>query len=130
MFSDYFWTNHATYKMKYYGLSQSRIRRVIKTPLRIEEGIAPNTIAVMQPSSYKTKDGEKTWNQEIWVMYALKNQKAKIKNQSDKENFKNKKDGKENIRIISAWRYPGKTKSRGELPREILSEIAQALNVM
>ncbi len=108
----YNWTNHSKHKMKYYNLSESRIRRVIKSPLRTEEGIAPDTVAVMQPSSYKGSGTSKTWKQEIWVMYTIK------KNKNQKE-----------WAVISAWRYPGKTKPREPLPQEILNEIQEAAHV-
>lgn len=106
--SSYVWTQHAKAKMAYYGLSESRVKRVLRNPLRREEGIAPKTIACMQPSSIKTKNNEKTWSQEIWVMAQV--------------------DKKKSTKIISAWRYPGKSKLRASLPDEIQSEIEEALN--
>ena len=112
------WTHHARAKMAFYKLSEQRVRRVINTPKRTEEGIAPKTIAVMQPVSvtYRhvtetvpsgaqrsrgtplssgkfSKKREETWNQEIWVMFQDKNSQRKI---------------------ISAWRYPGRTKPKSE----------------
>ena len=115
--SKYHWTRHSQAKMRFYGLSEARVKRVIKSPLRIEEGVAENTVAMMQPSSYKGGGSKRTWNQEIWVMVNSpgKKIKAKNKNLSDK------------LRIISAWRYPGKTKAREALPEEILIEIREAL---
>lgn len=82
------WTLHAQVKMRQYRLSPARVRRVLHSPRRTEEGIAPDTIAVMQPSSLKSKDA---WTQEIWVMVH---------------------DGPKARRVISAWRYPGVTKPR------------------
>lgn len=84
------WTNHSIDKMKQYQLSEQRIRRVLHTPKRKEEGIAPNTIAVMQST------GTLKHPTEIWVMI----QEIKNRNEQSK-NVLNKK-----IRIISAWRYP------------------------
>jgi len=80
------WTKHVIEKMKYYGLSENRLRNVLWRPKRVEEGIAPQTIALMQPygSSKKPK--------EIWLMF---------------QEFRQK--GKKKRRIISAWRYPGIT---------------------
>jgi len=84
--------------MRFYKLSQERVRRVLHSPARIEEGVAPKTVAMMQPASIKTsaigragakKDG--TWTQEIWVMV---------------------QDAGHNRKVISAWRYPGVTKPR------------------
>jgi hypothetical protein len=86
------WTMHAQAKMRHYGLSPSRVRRVLHSPRRTEEGIAPDTIAVMQPASLKSKD---VWTQEIWVMVTDGPSK-----------------GSRIRRVISAWRYPGVTKPR------------------
>lgn len=47
------WTIHSASKMKQYGLSESRVKRVINNPRRKEVGIAPGTVAVMQPNSSK-----------------------------------------------------------------------------
>ncbi|MCX6762798.1 MAG: hypothetical protein NT093_03400 [Candidatus Moranbacteria bacterium] len=110
----YDWTQHAVIKMKQYGLTAQRILRVVKNPQRTEEGIVKNTIAVMQPASLRTKDGKRTWSQEIWAMYQIK-RKAK----SEKlKNF-----GQQRIRIISAWRYPGVSPKRDPIPEEILREL-------
>jgi len=106
----YRWTRHAQEKARYYKLSESRIRRIIKSPLRREEGIAEGTQAAMQPSSYKRKDGKQTWNQELWVMY-----------QTKKDNT---------IVIISAWRYPGKTTPSQPLPDMMVHEIEEALSTI
>lgn len=95
----YHWTNHAQAKMRYYKLSEQRVKRVIRAPERIEEGIAPDTIAAMQPYGNK-KD------REIWVMVS---------------------DTKEKRRVISAWRYPGRTKPGEPLPEAIIKEFREAL---
>lgn len=129
----YYWTKHVGMKMRYYGLSEQRVRRVIRRPLRTEVGIATETVAVMQPQSTKRgADGEKTWSAEIWVMYQLKNksQKTNHKKQNDVSEASLLEEllssGKQ-IRIISAWRYPGKTKDGESLPEEIMDEINEAL---
>ncbi|HFC36266.1 MAG TPA: hypothetical protein ENJ49_01170, partial [Candidatus Moranbacteria bacterium] len=68
----YYWTRHSIGKMMQYGLSAQRIVRVIRAPERVVEGVAKNTIAVMQPSSVRRdKNGKRTWSQEIWVMYQI-----------------------------------------------------------
>ena len=141
--SSYYWTQHAKAKMAYYKLSESRVRRVIKSPLRVEEGIAPDTVAYMQPVSYKTKNGQKTWNQELWVMVAAgankqhitdnlqqekdvkANNKSKVESSKQDSKFKIRNSS---VRIISAWRYPGMTKPQASLPKAILDEIREALN--
>jgi hypothetical protein len=90
-------------KMQQYGLSEKRILRIIKNPKRKEEGIAPGTIAVMQ--NYGTKKHQK----EIWVMYQIK----EIKSQKSK------------VKIISAWRYPGKSPigKPPQIPEDTLREL-------
>jgi len=124
----YEWTQHATYKMKQYGLTAQRILRVVKNPQRVEEGIVKNTIAVMQPastrfvssskrggpSSMSTKDGKRVWSREIWAMYQIKR-----KDKSEKlKTFATQK-----LRIISAWRYPGVSPKRDPIPEDILREL-------
>ena len=99
----YQWTNHVQQKMVYYRISESLIKRITRFPKRMEEGIAPKTVAVMQPTSNKKKP------QEIWVMY------AKISDTKKK--------------IISAWRYPGVSPVGAKIPvpDEILQEISSML---
>jgi hypothetical protein len=108
------WTKHAVFKMKQYGLSPQRILRVVKNPQRLEEGIVKNTISVMQPASMRTKDGKRTWSQEIWTMY-------QIKRNTKSEKLKTFK--RQRIRFISAWRYPGVSPKRNPIPEEILREL-------
>ena len=109
----YEWTNHCVKKMLFYGLSEARVRRVLKSPKRIEEGVAERTTAVMQPSSVKRVNKKEAWSQEIWVMYQEKSQKAKV--QSQKSGHKdNDFVGRKKI-IISTWRYPGMTKPGKEI---------------
>lgn len=99
--------------MKFYGLSESRIKRIIRFPKRIEEGIAPNTIAVMQPAGTKKY-------QEIWAMYKLIGRPSqKISN----FRFPNAKK----IKVITAWRYPGKSPVRDPVPPEIIEEVKKIL---
>lgn len=84
--------------MMYYGISEGLIRRVIKSPKRTEEGIAPGTIAVMQPTGYARK-------KEVWVMYQQAGKKKKV---------------------ITAWRYPGVSPIRKAIPipDDILAELS------
>ncbi|MDO8742942.1 MAG: hypothetical protein Q7J30_00010 [Candidatus Azambacteria bacterium] len=95
----YQWTQHSIYKMRHYGLSQQRVKRIIRHPERTEEAIVPDMIAVMAQNK----------KQEIWAMYTII--KSKIKNQNSK------------LKIITAWRYPGKSPARDPIPQEILDEI-------
>ena len=82
--------------MRHYGLSEARVKRIIHTPKRIEEGIAPKTVAMMQSA------GSQKNPYELWVMV---------------------QDVKDKRKVISAWRYPGVTKVGDALPPEILSEL-------
>ena len=91
-----YWTSHSKIKMRQYGFSEARVKRVIHSPMRIEEGIADKTIAMMQSA------GSKKHPYEVWVML--------------EESPKRRK-------VISAWKYPGVTKPGDPLPSEILKEI-------
>jgi hypothetical protein len=82
--------------MRQYGLSEARVKRILHSPKRIEEGIAPDTLAMMQ------KAGSIKHPHELWVMVV---------------------DEKQERRVISAWRYPGETKPGTPLPAEILREM-------
>lgn len=76
--------------------------RILRKPDRREEGIAPKTIANMQIVGTKKNPTE------VWMMYQII--KSKIK-------------------IISAWRYPGRTK-KGEkpiIPEDTLNELDNIL---
>lgn len=110
----YQYTLHAQYKMKQYGLSEQRVRSVIRNPKRREEGIMPKTVAVMQPVSMKKINGKEAWKQEIWVMFKVRNRESQTTNQYSSN---------PNIRIISAWRYPGVSPKRNPVPEEILLEL-------
>ncbi len=111
----YQWTRHSLAKMKYYGLSQQRIKRVIKSPNRVEEGIVEKTIASMQSA------GSKNHPYEIWVMYQISKSKAG----SEKPKFNFLENNK--LKVISAWRYPGKSPKNNPVPEEILNEIKSLL---
>ena len=88
--------------MRQYGLSENRVKRVMHTPKRIEEGIAPKTVAMMQ------RAGSMKRPYEIWIM---------ISDKADKRN------------IVSAWRYPGITKPGEPLPEAILKEMRRTISI-
>jgi len=94
----YSWTRHVVGKMQYYRLAENTIKRIIRTPYRVEKGVAENTIACMKPSSSSKK------KEELWVMYQAKGAKK---------------------HIITAWRYPGVSPVREALPipQNILDEL-------
>lgn len=95
--SKYRWTSHIKDKMMFYRISEQKIKTILKTPDRKEEGIALDTFALM-----KRNDTPKR-KEEVWVMYAGHPKKI----------------------MISTWRYPGKSKPGKEIPipDDILEEI-------
>lgn len=116
----YQWTSHSLMKMQYYGLSQQRVKRVIRNPERVEEGIVEKTIASMQTA------GSEKHPYEIWVMYQtpkLKVKSAKLKAEDKKTKLLNLLNSDKKLKIISAWRYPGKSPKNDPIPEEILNEI-------
>lgn len=117
----YLWTIHARVKMKYYGLAESRVKRIIRFPVRYEEGIAPHTVAVMQPA------GTKRYS-EIWVMYKLVGGSQEKKSKLKKPSFAKIPESKQKaIKIITVWRYPAKAPVRDPVPGDILKEIKNVL---
>lgn len=109
----------------FYGLSADRIKRVMRSPKRSENGIAEGTIAVMQPAGSKTRPSE------VWVMYAVSNKPHTLSLSKGSYNDKSlDKLGmigqKANQKIvITAWRYPGVSPVRDEIPipADILEEL-------
>ncbi len=101
------WTRHAREKMRFYNLSENRVKRVLRNPDRKEEGIAPNTLAVMQ------RTGTKKHPKEIWVMYQIIKSKAKS----------------QKLKVISAWRYPGISPIGKEIPipDDVLKDLEEIL---
>ncbi len=95
------WTKHVIKKMRFYNLSENRIKRVLRNADRKEEGIALQTLAVMQ------RTGTKKHPTEIWVMYQSHAHKP------------------QRIKVISAWRYPGISPVGKEIPipQDILEEL-------
>ena len=131
----YQWTLHSIEKMKFYGLSEQKILGVIKRPKRKEEGIVKNTIAVMQPVSPKIDaKGQMTWKTEIWAMYklrrgvgAISKSQFPISKKIPISNFQklNSILNPQQIKIISAWRYPGVSPKNNPVPEEIIREIEE-----
>lgn len=105
----YHWTQHVVRKMEYYGLTPSRVLRVIRAPDRIEEGIVDGTLAAMQ------KAGSKSRPWELWTMWREKKKKG-TKNDILSTGQKI---------IITAWRYPGTSpiRDKAPIPTEIISEL-------
>ncbi len=92
------WTSHVIRKLQYYGLTPSRVLRVIRAPERVENGVAEGTLAAMQTAGTKARP----W--EVWTMWK-EEQKRKV--------------------IITAWRYPGVSRVREQvpIPPDILVEL-------
>ncbi|MBI3114579.1 MAG: hypothetical protein HYZ07_01325 [Candidatus Harrisonbacteria bacterium] len=119
------WTAHVKNKMVQYGLGEGRIRRVIKNGTRREEGVAPNTVAVMQRNDTPKR------KEEIWVM---------VQESRNQENNKTIKQGNTKLEalrislrrtkmtIISAWRYPGVSKPGKAIP--IPDDVMEELDRM
>ena len=95
-----FWTKHSKEKMRQYQFSEKRVLKILRKPDRKEVGIAPGTIANMQIT------GTKSHSTEAWMMYQIIKKPKQIK-------------------IISAWRYPGRTPKgkRPIIPEDILEEL-------
>lgn len=102
-------TDHAKLKMRQYGISKSKLLRLLARPERKEQGIAPGTTALMQTkkiygSGIKLATKPTKAPGETWLMYR------------DEKGFR---------KIISAWYYPGISKP-GEsipIPEDILQEL-------
>jgi len=94
------WTTHSRLKMRQYRFSEKRVLRILRHPASIEEGIAEGTFAAMEIT------GTKKHPTEAWMMYVV---------------FKKPKA----IKIISAWRYPGRTPAgeRPLIPQDTLEEL-------
>ena len=105
-----FWTKHSKAKMRQYEFSEKRVLRILRKPDRKEVGIAPRTIANMQIT------GTQKHPTEAWMMCQIK--KLKIKSEKLKV-----------IKIISAWRYPGRTPAgeRPIIPEDTLEELDNIL---
>jgi hypothetical protein len=142
----YHWTAHVIEKMHYYGLSEQKVLGVIRSPRRVETGIAENTVAVMVPVGEKSLaqreknknkksmfggyQGDKPWTQEIWVMYQIKTENKKYEIEINPKNarlreLQNKINLNKKLTIISAWRFPGVSPEKDPIPSEIWREIEE-----
>src|SRR4030042_6193096 len=82
-----------------YGLAPARVLRVVNAPARVEEGVAPGTLAGMQKAGTKAKP----W--EIWVMWRTDQHATPAPVGMTGRKV-----------IITAWRYPGTSPVRGAVP--------------
>ena len=99
-----YWTKHSRKKMRQYRFSEKRVLKILRKPDRREEGIAPGTLAAMQIT------GTKSHPTEAWMMYQIIKKPKQIK-------------------IISAWRYPGRSPVHEPppIPEDILSDLDNIL---
>lgn len=111
--------------MRFYKLSEQRVKRILNSPHRVEEGIAPNTIAMMQAA------GSKKHPYEIWTMIQRHKQKRNEHRSIQTENKFPYESAlspfKSAVKVISAWKYPGRTKAGESLPMEIIQEMNEAV---
>lgn len=113
------WTQHAGFKMRQYGLSATKVKNVIRRPVRTEEAIAEGVAAAMQPAGHGKKPSE------IWVMYVP----VKVRNTKTPAQLGERLETK--IKVVSAWRYPGKSEPRGPvpIPEDIRDELKKLFNI-
>jgi len=107
------WTAHIKNKMIFYNLSGQQVLTIFRRPERVEEGVAPQTVAAMRTKKALGSKDKKS--SEVWIMYKV---------------------GRRTSRpglglsipvttLISAWRYPGVTKPGSPIP--IPAEIREEL---
>ncbi len=106
-----FWTKHSKSKMRQYRFSEKRVLRILRKPDRREEGIMPGAIAHMQIT------GTKKHPTEIWIMYLI------LKSPPKQNKFATGQA--KGLKIISAWRYPGRTPEgqRPIIPQDVLDGL-------
>ncbi len=119
---NYHWTDHVKMKMRQYGLSESRIKRILRYPKRVEVGVAEDTVAGMQPA------GSPKHPFEIWVMWTQKGKGKKEKGRKERGQQGRKFTFGNQVIIISAWRYPGVSPLRE--PPPIPDDVWEALKKM
>jgi len=145
----YIWTSHAQYKMRYYRMSESLVKRVVRYPTRVEEGVIENAVACMRPAHLNStstrsvpvgvltvgsqpsppaggfggqaKQAKPKRYSELWGMYLLTSSTG---NKKQTESNKQKQ-----VKIITAWRYPGLSPKRNPVPANILEEAKRIISI-
>lgn len=139
--SQFSWTRHIKNKMVFYNLSGAQILRVFRFPERREEGIAPKTAAAMRTLTHNKQrtmnNPKKPSTSEIWIMYQSNKQRTMNNQQKSLAKKKNssmlsvvsRKLSVSRVTLISAWRYPGKTKPGAPIPipQDILEELSEII---
>jgi len=117
------WTSHIKNKMVFYHISPNEIKTIFARPNRIEEGIADGTIGAMRIKKTQSKEKPET---EVWIMYKLANSlQPPDRSQKISRPKSLKSVARSRVTMISAWRYPGRTKpgERPTIPLDILEEL-------
>jgi hypothetical protein len=86
--------------MRHYGVRASLVHRVLRSPLRCEQGIADGTIGYMRPFGSAPRGTTLPYRGEVWVL--IKNEKRKKKSDT--------------TMIVAVWRYPGVSNVRDPIP--------------
>ena len=124
------WTRHIKNKMMFYNISGAQIMRIFSTPQRREEAIAPGTIGAMRVMKHNVNKAapgqrQKPKETELWIMYKINaSTKGKLeKSKLEELGYKRPKTAK--VTMISAWRYPGRTKpgERPNIPEGVIEEL-------
>jgi hypothetical protein len=128
--SKYIWTTHAWEKMQQYGISEQRVKRIVRFPKRIEEGILDGAVAAMSPCGRSAVGRQPSHTSEMWVMYVIENsklkaQKSKVGELDNIQSFLGNTGRR--FKIITVWRYPGVSPVRDAIPDDVLSEIRALL---
>lgn len=107
------WTAHIKNKMIFYNLSGQQVLTIFRRPERVEEGVAPQTVAAMRTK--KALGSKEKKSSEVWIMYRVS--KRSVQQASGL--------AIPVTTLISAWRYPGVTKpgSPVPIPAEIREEL-------
>ena len=125
-----YWTQHSKMKMRQYRFSEKRVLKIFRRPDRVEEGIAEGTIAAMQITGTKKNPTE------AWVMYViLRRPKGGSRSSASRQRRQYGRSPAKlslppkGIKIISAWRYPGRTpmSERPVIPEDTLNELSSIL---
>jgi hypothetical protein len=118
------WTAHVVRKMTHYRLTPARVMRIVRAPERTETGVAPGTFAGMQRTGTKEKPTE------LWAMWRTERKKGNARvPESDSVDSRFALSAsllsRERLVIITAWRYPGVSPIRDEIPipSDVMAEL-------
>ncbi len=124
--SKYIWTTHAWEKMQQYGISEQRVKRIVRFPKRTEEGVLDGAVAAMSPCGRSAVGRQPSHTSEMWVMYVLSDERRKgISN----DEFQISNDG-ENPKQISndepclpTGRFRNPKQKKNERPLDNMSQF-------